>query len=244
MAPAAFVDLWVKAGSDGIRLGGDPVCQQIFMAMILKSESDDGLKFNVKTVNPAKPPPEFKDADLRHAPAIQHDDVSIEHPDDIIEYIDKTFPYPSLKYSDTEADGATADLFSKFCFYIKEVNKDSKGLEQELHRIDQFLEGTEHKYLAGDRPTHLDCRMLPKLHAIRVACAALKDFTIPDHMKHLWSYLKRAYALDAFKKSCPSDQEIILYWADRPDTPNLSSNKRAQLYRQNTEYSLTVPDGI
>ncbi len=59
-----IMDLWVKAGSDGVRLGGDPVSHQLFMILILKSaedsDSDRSLKFNVRTVNDAKPPEEFK----------------------------------------------------------------------------------------------------------------------------------------------------------------------------------------
>jgi hypothetical protein len=78
---------------------------------------------------------------LRHAPALQHTsvDVCIQHPDEIIEYVDKMYPYPSLKYHNDEADCATADLFRMFCFYIKEVNKDPKVLETELRRVDKYL---------------------------------------------------------------------------------------------------------
>ncbi len=64
---------------------------------------------------------------MRHAPALQHgDDIAISHPDEILEYIDRTFPFPSLKYSNADADNQTADLFRAFCFFIKEVNKDPK----------------------------------------------------------------------------------------------------------------------
>ncbi|VDO44203.1 unnamed protein product [Onchocerca flexuosa] len=35
--------------------------------------------------------------------------------------------------------------------------------------------------------------------------------------------------------------EIILYWAERPDTPNLTSQKRSHLYRQKTTYSWDIP---
>lgn len=36
------VILWVKAGSDGARLGGDPVGQQLFMILLLKSAVSKG----------------------------------------------------------------------------------------------------------------------------------------------------------------------------------------------------------
>uniref|UniRef100_A0A915AX27 Chloride intracellular channel n=1 Tax=Parascaris univalens TaxID=6257 RepID=A0A915AX27_PARUN len=237
------VDLWVKAGSDGARLGGDPLCHQIFMILIEKSlHPESGLKFNVKTVNEAKPPPEFRQAGLRHAPALQHgEDFAYSHPDEIIEYIDRTFPLPSLKSDSAGAGDATANLFRAFAFFIKEVSTDPKALETELTRLDHYLSEIDTKFLAADRLTHIDCYILPKLHTIRIAAAALKQYEIPASLHNLWAYMKRGYETDAFRKSCPCDQEIILYWADRPDTPNLSSQKRSQLYRQKTTCTLTVP---
>jgi hypothetical protein len=56
-----ILDLWVKAGSDGTRMGGDPVSQQLFMILLLKSENPkSGLKFNVRALNEAKLPDDFK----------------------------------------------------------------------------------------------------------------------------------------------------------------------------------------
>ncbi|VDK45137.1 unnamed protein product [Anisakis simplex] len=240
------VDLWVKAGSDGVRLGGDPLCQQIFMILIEKSlHPESGLKFNVKTINEAKPPPEFRQAGLRHAPALQHgDDFTYSHPDEIIEYIDRTFPLPSFKSDNPNAQQATDDLFRAFAFFIKEVSTDSKALEAELTRLDSYLGETETNFLTSDDLKHIDFYVLPRLHTIRIAASALKQYEIPHHLRHLWAYMKRGYQTDAFKKSCPCDQEIILYWADRPDTPNLTSQKRSQLYRQKTTSSLAIPDEV
>lgn len=237
------IDLWVKAGSDGVRLGGDPLCQQIFMILIEKSlHPESGLKFNVKTVNEAKPPSEFRQAGLRHAPALQHgEDVTYSHPDEIIEYVDRIFPIPSLKNESPGASDATANLFRAFAFFIKEVSNDPKALETELIRLDRYLGDINTKFLASDHITHIDCYILPKLHTIRIAAYALKQFEIPVDLHNLWAYMKRGYLSDSFKRSCPTDQEIILYWADRPDTPNLTSQKRSQLYRQKTTHTFSIP---
>lgn len=52
--------------------------------------------------------------------------MNLELVDEILDYVDRQFPEPSLKYTDPDADAATADLFRSFCFFIKEVNKDPK----------------------------------------------------------------------------------------------------------------------
>ncbi|KAL3993695.1 hypothetical protein ACH3XW_18620 [Acanthocheilonema viteae] len=237
------VVLWVKAGSDGIRLGGDPLCHQIFMILIEKSlHPGSDLIFSVKTVNEAKPPSEFREVGLRHAPALQHgDDLILSHQDEIIDYIDREFPIPSLKCECSAASDATANLFRSFAFFIKEVNTDPKALNMELIRLDRYFDTISTRFLAADHLTHLDCYILPKLHTIRIALGALKEYEIPTNLQNLWGYMKRGYAMESFRKSCPSDQEIILYWAERPDTPNLTSQKRSQLYRQKTTYSWDTP---
>lgn len=241
------VDLWVRAGSDGVRNGADPVCQQIFMILLLKADpkkidetsGEDPLSFNVKTVVPAKPHEEFRSAGLRHVPGIVHNGEVYEQPDEIIEYVDTNFPKPSLQYFDTAADNAVADLFKKFCFFIREVNKDSKGLDGELRRVNDFLKETGNKFLTGNQMTHLDCRILPYLQHIRIAAEILKGYSLPDEYESLWKYMEAGYSNEAFTKSCPADQEIILYWAERKDTPNLSHTKIAEIAKQQPVFSFS-----
>lgn len=52
------------------------------------------------------------------------------------------FPGGGLEYNSAEADLATKDFFSKFCFYIKAVNQDPSKLDQALQRLNNFLERT------------------------------------------------------------------------------------------------------
>jgi hypothetical protein len=39
--------------------------------------------------------------------------------EEILDYIEDTFPLPSLLPNSPIAEAATEDFFSKFCFYIK-----------------------------------------------------------------------------------------------------------------------------
>uniref|UniRef100_A0A7E4V0B7 Chloride intracellular channel protein n=1 Tax=Panagrellus redivivus TaxID=6233 RepID=A0A7E4V0B7_PANRE len=237
------LDLWVKAGSDGTSLGGDPLSQQLFMILLLKG-ADPKCRFNVRTLNEARPPPEFRSAGLRRAPALQHgEDVAYSHPDEIVEYIDHVFPAPSLNGDDIEAESATADLFRAFCFFIKDVKKDPKALLSELYRLDQYLTASNHRFLIADELRHIDCRVLPKLHSIRIVTKALKNVEVPVDLHALWRYLDAAYNNDVFRKSCPSDQEIILYWAERSDSTTFPPSKRSQLSRQKPIHTLVVPEG-
>lgn len=65
---------------------------------------------------------------LKNAAGLVHGDETIDLVDEMIEYIDSEWPTPSLTPQDEGlADDICSDVFSKFCWFIREVNKDSKG---------------------------------------------------------------------------------------------------------------------
>lgn len=232
--------LFVKAGEDGKKYGGCPFCQRIFMILLVKA-AEINIQFKVATVNLAKPPDLFRKLTLRRVPALLYGDSSMDNIDEIVQYLDDTFPTESLQYDDTEADKCCKDVFQKFCFYIKDVSKDPSQLDAELSKIDNFLSSRNTRYLCGDLMTHLDCELLPKLHQIRVAAKALKGFDISPKLKSLWRYLNTAYADDVFKQACPADQEIVMHWAEKPETPSLTMEQKARLSREAPKFSFDVP---
>ncbi|CAJ0565772.1 unnamed protein product, partial [Mesorhabditis spiculigera] len=229
--------LWLRAGSDGQRMGGDPLSHHLFMLLVLKGQQNSNLVFEVRTVSEAKPAPDFKAAGLRKPPAAVYQEETYTHEDDIVELLERWTP----RRKQTGADDATADLFRHFAYFIKDVNKCPQALLGELHRLDEFLGNCGTKFLAGDEPSFIDTVVLPRLHTIRISAQALKDFSIPDDLQHLWAYLGGAYKLQLFTATCPCDQEIILHWAERPDTSDISSQRRAVLYREKSTFTFTVP---
>ena len=50
-------------------------------------------------------------------------------------------------------------------------------------------------------------------------------------------HIASAYELDAFVKSCPSDQEIVLHWIRRE-----SSKEYLQLTKEEPRFSFEVPN--
>ncbi|KIH59186.1 hypothetical protein ANCDUO_10595 [Ancylostoma duodenale] len=150
-------------------------------------------------------------AGLRRAPALQiSDDTAFNVEDEIMEELEKYGPRPERA---SEAEDATADLFRIFAFYIKDIKKEPtvrciQALLGELQRIDQYLASRGRRFLAGDEPSHIDCVVLPRLHSIRIAAKALKEFDIPTEYSSLWAYMKNGYGLKSFTTSCPSDQVL------------------------------------
>ncbi|KAJ8319838.1 hypothetical protein KUTeg_001425 [Tegillarca granosa] len=222
--PSSHVELYVKAGKDGESYGACPFCQRFYMILDHKAKAGE-LTYDVITINMARPPQEFKKLANR-LPVLKHQDEILADNDEIVQYIDASFPYPDLRYDNMKAHSVCLDIFSKFSFYIKQVSNKPDSLLKELQAINDYLESAGTKYLCGDELTHLDCLMLPKLQHIRVAAKAFKEFEIPDDMVGIWRYMATAYTNDTFRKTCPSDQEIVYYWESKPETPSLSEDKK------------------
>lgn len=162
--------------------------------------------------------------------------------EEIMQYLDANFPEPDLRYSNAEAHTVCLDVFSKFSFFIKNVSHTPDLLLKEFSFMDNYLERTGNKFMCGDEMTHLDCNVLPKLQHIRVASKAFQDFDIPDYLSALWRYLGNAYEDDTFKKTCPSDQEIVHHWSEKKETtPMREEKKRMYMLDSHPIFSLTLP---
>lgn len=240
--PTEILTLYVRSGFDGKKYGACPACQRVFMVLMLKAaDPRSNIQFLVATVSPGRPPLEFKTHGLRNLPAVIYKNDALDTVEEIIEYIDNKVPYPNISFDSNIAESVVRDFFSKFCYFIKSVSRDSHALEQSLSRLDQFLYHLPTSFLNGNSLSHLDCEILPKLHHLRVASAVLKGYHIPASLTCVWRYLHQGYNTLVFSKSCPPDQEIVLHWADRPDTPSISIEDHNTLTREIPKFSFDIP---
>ncbi|RUS71746.1 hypothetical protein EGW08_020489 [Elysia chlorotica] len=238
--PAKHVILYVRAGWDGKGYGACPFCQRFYMVLDLKAK-EAALTYDVITVNPAHPTDEFRKFANR-LPVLKHMNEVIMDTEEIQNYLDQVFPEPDLRYSNMNAHTACLDVFSKFSFFIKNVSHTPDLLLKELYYLDSFLAGSANKFTCGDHLTYLDCNVLPKLQHIRVASEAFRDFRIPAELSALWRYLGNAYKEDTFKKTCPSDQEIVHHWSEKKETIHLpEKNHRLYTVEAKPRFTLELP---
>ncbi|XP_026277665.1 chloride intracellular channel exl-1-like [Frankliniella occidentalis] len=254
--------LFVKLGYDGHSLGACHQSQRVNMLSRLKATAQVMPSPRVVPVNTAKPPKEFSDLDLRLRLPVLHIILATEtdglepldSSDDIVVALESKYPGGLCACSsqcEAEADQASRDFFSKFCFLVRGVAKESSHLESELQTLDKFLQDSsgergEGGFLCGSSPSLLDCEILPKLHQVRVAAQALKGYSIPAHFSALWRYLYAAYSCPAFTESCPPDHEIILHWLEHCGTPEAMKQSRKLLSQIGSErhqpsYSFSIP---
>ncbi|CAF0785675.1 unnamed protein product [Adineta ricciae] len=228
--------LFIKAGRDGRSKGACPFCHDVFLKLLIKREADNEFSFDVITINCANPPKEFKEISKK-LPTLVHGDIVLNDVDDIEDYLDSSFSNFKLSNRDPEAFKVQSNVFTRFTYLIKDVTNNPQPLLDELEKIDAFLQRRGTKFMCGNEITGLDCSLWPKLQHIRVAADYILRLAIPAEFTALWRYLNSAYELDAFVKSCPSDQEIVLHWIRRETSPK----QYLQLTKEEPRYSLDVP---
>ena len=239
------------AGNDGRSKGACPFCHDVFLKLLVKREADEDFSFDVITINCKNPPKEFKEISKK-LPTLAHGDLVLNDVDDIEDYLDSSFPTYQLAVRDPDAFKVQSNVFTRFTYLIKDVTNNSQPLLDELEKIDNFLRSRGTKYISGNQISGLDCSLWPKLQHIRVAAEYLLRLSIPIEYAALWKYLGRsptlllavlivslasAYELDAFVKSCPSDQEIVLHWIRRETSPR----EYLQLTKDEARFSLDIP---
>ncbi|XP_071451452.1 chloride intracellular channel exl-1-like [Hetaerina americana] len=153
---------------------------------------------------------------------------------------------PSCEKNEDTPEMASRDFFSRFSFCVRGITDSSEHLDVALHRLNSFLLKKQSQSYHDDQPSPwicgsklpslLDCEVLPKLHHVRVAGAAglagqwmVAEWSIPGAWPGIWCYLHSAYSMPAFIRSCPSDKEIILHWADRAGANNLPAGVKDKI---------------
>ena len=63
------------------------------------------------------------------------------------------------------------------------------------------------------------------------------DFEVPEDFVFLWRYMYHMYNLDAFKQSCPADQDIINHYKLQQRT-KLAKHEELEL----PTYTTSIPD--
>lgn len=208
--------LFVKVGRDDLGLSACPSCHHAHM-LALEKVAGGSASLTVRLVNPSRLPSDARQV-CRRLPALtmaeEPDDVAANC-DEIPAFLNWQIPKPSFGSDDRKAVEAVLDVFFKFSYFLRSLTASYHPLEAELEKLDRHLSCSQSRYLCGDELSDLDFEFLPKLHQVRIASAALKHYEIPGRLLHVWRYLGEGYKLDSFKKSCPSDEEIIHHWGQK-----------------------------
>lgn len=237
------IELIIKASTiDGRRKGAGLFGQEYFMDLYLLAELKT-ISLKVTTVDMSKPPPDFRSKfDSTPPPILIDRGEPILENEKIERYIMKNIPGGhNLFVSDKESLDAIENIYPKFKIMLQKMDDASKQtFTNQLKKIEQHLEKRKTRYLTGDTLCCFDCELMTRLQHIRVAGKYFVNFEIPESFVYLWRYMYHMYNLDAFKQSCPADQDIINHY--KLHITKAKTSKHEEL--EAPTYSTSIPETV
>ena len=173
----------------------------------------------------SKPPYLFEINPLGRVPVLLHSGRAIPESEDILAYIDKIKPEPPLHLDAPVRTTVGVNLFASCVAALGRDPNESvlkEAFHEQLRQIDHHLTTMGWLFLAGNAPSAADCQTLPQLYQI-IAAGSLNGLSIPLEYEALHAYIRRGFALDAFKKTAYNRQFALVYWKARMQALKLSS---------------------
>jgi glutathione S-transferase len=165
------LELYCKSNADGTQIGDCPFAQFIQMVLLKK-----GISYNVMPTLANSKPAFITEKHDGKMPALVHKGVSMTDSLAIAEFIDKTYPTPSLTrvgaMSYQEVLEKSAGFFPAMSAYVKNLdaaNDESlkAAVDVQLDLLDEIIRSTPGKYVCGIEMTLADLYLLPQLfHAV------------------------------------------------------------------------------
>lgn len=205
----------LQASPDGKSLGDCPFTQRANLALKVK-----GVKVTYILIDLGnKPKWYFEVNPAGTAPALQFGDRVIGDSYEVVQYLDKTYPSPSLKPEGNEAaEKTTANVFNIFSAWAKNQDKEKDAqleadFTAELKKIDDFMSKSKGPLLCGEAWSVADCALVPRLYHIQTVAHYYKNYLKFNDFQHLKRYMEYAFATPEFKATDYPVEWVIAGWA-------------------------------
>lgn len=153
------------------------------------------------------------------APALQYGDKVIADSYEIVQYLDSTYPDPSLKpQGNSEAEEVTGSVFNLFSAWAKAYKEPgAKEAEAkftaELQKIDAFLGRSGGPLLCGSSWSVADCALVPRLYHISTVAEHYLHYNLQKSMKNITQYMNYTFSTPEFKATDYKPEWILEGWA-------------------------------
>lgn len=191
------------------KLGDCPFCQRVLLTMEEKQ-----LPYDLKLVDLGNKPEWFLKINSEgKVPVVKLDENWVADSDVITQSLEEKYPDPPLK---TPAEKASigSKIFSTFIGFLK--SKDSSdGTEQALlNELSSFNDHIKENgpFINGKEISAADLSLGPKLHHMEIALGHYKNWSVPDTLPFVKSYMQSVFSRDSFVKTRALKEDVIAGW--------------------------------
>lgn len=146
-------------------------------------------------------------------PVVKFDEKWVPDSDVITHALEDKYPEPPLA-TPPEKASVGSKIFSTFIGFLK--SKDPKdGTEQvlldELSTFNDYLKENG-PYINGEKISAADLSLAPKLYHMKIALGHFKNWSVPDSLPFLKSYMENVFSRDSFKNTEAQTEDVIAGW--------------------------------
>ncbi|KAH9675498.1 glutathione S-transferase DHAR3 [Citrus sinensis] len=204
------LEVCVKASSASPnRLGDCPFCQRVLLTI-----EEKHLPYDMKLVDLGNKPEWFlKISPEGKVPVIKLDEKWLPDSDVITQSLEEKYPDPPLR-TPPEKASVGSKIFSMFIGFLKSKDP-SDGSEQallnELNSFNDYIKENG-PFIIGGKVSAADLSLGPKFYHLEIALGHYKNWSVPDSLPHVKSYMKTIFSMDSFIKTRALPDDVIVGW--------------------------------
>ncbi|KXG19660.1 glutathione S-transferase DHAR3, chloroplastic-like isoform X1 [Sorghum bicolor] len=191
------------------RLGDCPFTQRVLLTI-----EEKHLPYELKLVDLAnKPDWLFEINPEGKVPIVKLEEKWIGDSDVITQTLEEKYPEPPLA-TPPEKASVGSKIFSTFIGFLKSKDP-SDGTEEallnELTSFDSHLKDNG-PFINGGTISAADLSLGPKLYHMEIALGHYKNWSVPDSLSHVKTYMKSIFSTDSFVKTQALPEDVIAGW--------------------------------
>ncbi|KAM6546255.1 hypothetical protein CsatB_026991 [Cannabis sativa] len=209
-APPTPLEICVKASlTVPNKLGDCPFCQRVLLTL-----EEKHLPYDLKLVDLANKPEWFLKINAGgKVPVLKLDEKWVADSDVITQSLEEKYPQPPL-ITPPEKASVGSKIFSTFIGFLKSKDPND-GTEQalldELSSFNDYLKENG-PFINGKDVSAADLALSPKLYHLEIALGHYKNWSVPDSLPFVKSYMKNIFSKDSFIKTRALPEDVIAGW--------------------------------
>ncbi|KAI4375486.1 hypothetical protein MLD38_013350 [Melastoma candidum] len=191
------------------KLGDCPFCQRVLLTLEEKQ-----LPYDIKLIEFSNKPEWFLKLNPDgKVPLVKLDENWIADSDVITQALEEKYPNPPLT-TPTEKASVGLKIFSTFIGFLKSKDP-SDGTEQallaELSSLNDHIKENG-PFINGKEISAADLSLGPKLYHLEVALGHYKNWSVPDSLPYVKSYMQDVFSRDSFIKTRALKEDVVEGW--------------------------------
>ncbi|KAH7860100.1 hypothetical protein Vadar_009333 [Vaccinium darrowii] len=191
------------------RLGDCPFTQRVLLTL-----EEKHLPYDMKLVDFAKKPEWFlKISPEGKVPVIKLDEKWIADSDVITQALEEKFPDPPLVVPPEKAS-VGSKIFSTFIGFLKSKDPNDGTEEALLNELTAFNDYLKENgpFVNGKQISAADLSLGPKLYHLEISLGHYKNWSVPDSLPYVKSYMKTIFSMDSFVKTRALPEDVMEGW--------------------------------